>query len=137
MKFFKEYTKAYLDFIFVNKQAFDLNKYKQIMKSKFFKKLNNCSKYIELQNFPKFLEWLECKIRNATSNLMQWFDVFYPTKDRANWTVEVVKLWDNQGGHGVVRKVCIERSNHMPSTIELVRKTPKINYLNKHTNNIL
>jgi hypothetical protein len=65
------------------------------MKSKFFKKLNNCSKYIEFQNFPKFLEWLECKVMDATSNLMQWFDVFYPTKDRANWTMEVVELWDN------------------------------------------
>jgi hypothetical protein len=43
---------------------------------------------------------------------------------------------DNQGGHRVVCKMCIERSNHMPSTIELLKKTPKINYLNKHTNNI-
>jgi hypothetical protein len=118
---------------------------------------------------------------------MQWFDVFYPTKDRANWTMEMVKLWDNvtwwaninnnflkkrhsmdggkgskcsfpnkksrctmdfevivlsllsmdnQGGHGVVRKVHIERSNHMPSTIELVGKTSE-NDLNKHTNNVL
>jgi hypothetical protein len=41
------------------------------------------------------LEWLECKVRDATSNLMQWFDVFYPTKDGANWTMEVVELWDN------------------------------------------
>jgi hypothetical protein len=29
-----------------------------------------------------------------TSNLMQWFNIFYPTNDKANWIVEVVELWD-------------------------------------------
>jgi hypothetical protein len=29
-----------------------------------------------------------------TSNLMQWFDTFYPPNDKANWIVEVVELWD-------------------------------------------
>jgi hypothetical protein len=43
-------------------------------------KLNKCSKYIKLQNLPKCLEWLECKVKDATSNLMQWFDVFIQQK---------------------------------------------------------
>jgi hypothetical protein len=25
---------------------------------------------------------------------MQWFEVFYPQKDKAHWTMEVMKLWD-------------------------------------------
>jgi hypothetical protein len=33
---------------------------------------------------------------------------------------------DNQGGYGVVCKVQIEMLDHIPSTIELVRKTPKM-----------
>jgi hypothetical protein len=35
---------------------------------------------------------------------------------------------DNQGGYGVVHKVCIQRFDHIPSTIELAGKTPKTNY---------
>jgi hypothetical protein len=34
---------------------------------------------------------------------------------------------DNQGDYGVVRKVQIKRFDHFPSTIELVKKTPKTN----------
>jgi hypothetical protein len=34
---------------------------------------------------------------------------------------------DDQGGYGVVRKVQIERFNHIPSMIKLVGKTPKTN----------
>jgi hypothetical protein len=34
---------------------------------------------------------------------------------------------DNQGGYGVVCKVCIQRFNHIPNTFELVRKTFKTN----------
>jgi hypothetical protein len=44
--------------------------------------LNNSPKYVKLQNSPRFLEWLECKVRDMTSNLMQWFDILYPTKDK-------------------------------------------------------
>jgi hypothetical protein len=33
---------------------------------------------------------------------------------------------DNQGDYGVVRKVKIKRFYHIPSMIELVGKTPKI-----------
>ncbi len=35
-------------------------------------------------------------------------------------------LGDNHGGYGVVRKVQIKKFNHIPSTIELVRKTLKM-----------
>jgi hypothetical protein len=63
---------VYFDFAFVNNQAFGLNKCKEIMESKFLVEIKNSLKY-ELQNFPRFLEWLECKVLDATSNLMQWF----------------------------------------------------------------
>jgi hypothetical protein len=69
--FFKEHMMVYLDFAFVSKQAFGLNKCKQIMESKFLVQINNFLKY-ELQNSPRFLEWLECKVLDATSNLTQW-----------------------------------------------------------------
>jgi hypothetical protein len=28
------------------------------------------------------------------SNLMEWFNDFYLAKDKTNWIVEVVELWD-------------------------------------------
>ncbi len=59
------------------------------------------------------------------------------TMDFEQVNVLSLSSMDNQGGHGVVHKVCIERSNHIPSTIELVGKTLKINDLNKHINNVL
>ncbi len=63
---------VYLHFVFVNNQAFGQNKCKQIMESKFLMEINNSLKY-ELQNSPRFLEWLECKVLDATSNLTQSF----------------------------------------------------------------
>ncbi len=51
-------------------------------------------KYIELQNFPTFFEWFECKVKETISNLMEWFNDFYSAKDKTNWIVEVVELWD-------------------------------------------
>ncbi len=59
---------VYLDFAFVNKHAFGLKKCKQIMESKFLVEINNFLKY-ELQDSSRFLEWLECKVLDATSNL--------------------------------------------------------------------
>jgi len=66
----------YFNFVFVNKHACGLNKYKQDIESKFLMKLNNSPKYIKLHNFPKFLKWLKCKVKDVMSNLMQWFDFF-------------------------------------------------------------
>jgi hypothetical protein len=45
-------------------------------------------------------------------------------------TTDVLPLlnMDNQGGYGVVHKVCIQRFDPIPNTIELARKTPKTNY---------
>jgi hypothetical protein len=45
-------------------------------------------------------------------------------------TLDVLPLlgMDNQSGYGVVHKVCIQRFDRIPSTIELARKTPKTNY---------
>jgi hypothetical protein len=48
--------------------------------------LNNSPKYIELQNSQGFLEWFECKVKNVTSNLAQWFEVLYPTKGQCKLT---------------------------------------------------
>lgn len=48
--------------------------------------LNNSPKYIELQNSQGFLEWLECKVKNITSNLAQWFEVFYFAKGQGKQT---------------------------------------------------
>jgi hypothetical protein len=59
-----------------------VNMYKHVMELKFLMELNNSPKYIKLQNSPRFLKWLECKVKDTTSNLMQWFDIFYPTKDK-------------------------------------------------------
>jgi len=67
----------YLNFVFVNKQTCGLNKYKQVIESKNLMELNNSPKYIKLHNFPKFLEWLKCKVKDVMSNLMQWFDFFF------------------------------------------------------------
>jgi hypothetical protein len=69
----------------------------------------------------------QCSFPNKKSKCTMDFEVH----------VFLLSSMDNQGGHGVVRKMRIERSNHMPSTIELVGKTPKMNDLNKHTNNVL
>jgi hypothetical protein len=48
--------------------------------------LNNSPKYIELQNSQGFLEWLECKVKNVTSNLAQWSEVFYLAKGQGKLT---------------------------------------------------
>jgi hypothetical protein len=36
---------------------------------------------------------------------------------------------DNKGGYGVVCKVWIKKGDHIPNTIKLARKTPKMNSL--------
>ncbi len=57
-------------------------------------KLDDSPQYTKLYNSKGFLEWFECKNSNATTNLLQWFDVFYPQNDRAHWTMEVANLWE-------------------------------------------
>jgi hypothetical protein len=42
---------------------------------------------------------------------------------------------DKQGSYGVVCKMCIERFDHIPNTIELARKTPKMS--NQHLVEVL
>jgi hypothetical protein len=41
-----------------------------------------------------FLEWFDCKVLDATFNLMQWFEFFIHKKGKSHWIVEVTKLWD-------------------------------------------
>jgi hypothetical protein len=46
----------------------------------------------------KFLELFDCKVLDATSNLMQWFEIFLLQKDKAFWAMEVTNLWDKVDG---------------------------------------
>jgi len=82
MAFFMEHTMAYFDDAFVSKQGTSLEKEKQVIEHKFLAELNSSLQYTELQNFEGFSKWFECKFSNGTTNLLQWFDVFYPQKDR-------------------------------------------------------
>jgi hypothetical protein len=86
--FFKKHLMAYLDNTFVSKQAFIMEIYKQVMESKFLVELKGFLEYTKLLNLLGFLEWLDCKVSNVASNLMQWFEVFYSQKDKAYWFVE-------------------------------------------------
>jgi hypothetical protein len=51
---------------------------------------------MDLRNTPsfEFPEWFECKILNLATNLLQWFNVPYPQKDKVHWTTKVVSLWE-------------------------------------------
>jgi len=51
LNFFKEHMMVYLDFAFVNNQAFGLNKCKQIMESKFLMEINKIWTTKILQGF--------------------------------------------------------------------------------------
>ncbi len=51
LDFFKKHLMAYLDSTFVNKQAFRMDKYKQVMESKFLVELNG---FLEYTKFVKF-----------------------------------------------------------------------------------
>jgi hypothetical protein len=31
---------------------------------------------------------------DATTNLLQWFDVLYPPKDKVYWTTKMASLWE-------------------------------------------
>jgi hypothetical protein len=55
---------ACLTSIFVNKQTYGLDKYTHFMESTFLVELNNSPEYIELQHFPIFLEWFQCKLKS-------------------------------------------------------------------------
>jgi len=89
MTFFMEHTMAYFDGAFVNKQIIGLEKYKQVMEHKFLAELDESLQYTELWIFERFLEWFECKILDSATNLLQWFDVLYPQKDKVFWTMKV------------------------------------------------
>jgi hypothetical protein len=81
-----EHTMAYFDGVFVSKQRTRLEKYKQVMEHNFLVEVDGSSQYNELQISKVFLEWFECKILDSGTNLLQWFDVFYPQKDKVHWT---------------------------------------------------
>jgi hypothetical protein len=81
-----EHKMAYFDGVFVNKQGIGLEKYKQVMEHNFFVKLNGSSQYTKLQISKVFSKWFECKILDSSTNLLQWFDVLYPQKDKVHWT---------------------------------------------------
>jgi hypothetical protein len=56
--------------------------------------LNGLLEYTKLLNSTLFLEGLECKVLDATSNFMQWFEYFNHKKDKLHWIVEMTELWD-------------------------------------------
>jgi hypothetical protein len=62
------------------------------MENKFLVELNGFLEYTKLLNLTGFLEWLDCKVSNVVSNLMQWFEVFYSQNDKGYWFMEVTKL---------------------------------------------
>jgi hypothetical protein len=93
MTFFMKHTMAYFNSAFVSKQGTGLKKCKQVTEHKFLVELSGSSQYTELQIFEGFLEWFKCKISNSTTNLLQWFDIHYPQKDKVHWTTKVASLW--------------------------------------------
>jgi hypothetical protein len=68
--------------------------------------------------------WIEKGVQNLLSQIGNQDILWIPS------TMDVFPLlrMDNQGGYGVVHKVCIQRFDHIPNTIELAGKTPKTNY---------
>jgi hypothetical protein len=49
---------------------------------------------MELRISKGFLEWFECKILDLGTNLLQWFDVLYPQKDKVHSTTKLASLWE-------------------------------------------
>ncbi len=64
------------------------------MEHKLLAKLDGYLQYTKLQIFEGFSKWLECKILDLATNLLQWFDVFYPQKDKVHQNTKVVSLWE-------------------------------------------
>ncbi len=62
--------------------------------NKILVELNGLLEYTKLLNSTLFLEGLECKVLDATSNFMQWFEYFNHKKDKLHWIVEMTELWD-------------------------------------------
>jgi hypothetical protein len=81
-----EHTMAYFDGAFVSKQRTGMEKYKQVMEHNFLVEVDGSSQYNKLQISKVFSEWFECKILDSGTNLLQWFDVLYPQKDKVHWT---------------------------------------------------
>jgi hypothetical protein len=61
------------------------------MESKFLVNLYNFSKH-QIEKNSKIFGMVKCKVEDVTLSSMQWFEVFYPTKDKANLIIEVVEL---------------------------------------------
>jgi len=75
---------TYLDGVFMSKQGIGMEKYMQVMEHKFLIELDGSLQYIKLWNSKGFLEWFECKILDVATNLLQWFDVLHPQKDKVH-----------------------------------------------------
>jgi hypothetical protein len=74
---------ASLNFTFVN-----FNKHPPLMSTQIIHGVKICNgtknsrEYIKLQNFPTFFKWLECKVKDTMSNLMEWFNNFNKRQDK-------------------------------------------------------
>jgi hypothetical protein len=54
----------------------------------------NCRKIDVLMRILVHLYSSTPRVKDTTLNLMQWFDISYLAKDKENWNVEVVELWN-------------------------------------------
>ncbi len=74
------------------------------------------------KKIARLTPWMEKGTRNLFVQIRNHGVLWIPSM--AN--VLLLSSGNNQGGYGVVHKVQIERFDHIPNTIELVGKTPKI-----------
>jgi len=52
------------------------------MESKIVMEQKNSREYIKLQKISTFFKWLECKVKDTMSNLMEWFNNFNQRQDK-------------------------------------------------------
>jgi uncharacterized protein YhfF len=49
----------------------------------------------------------------VVTNLLQWFDVFYPQKEKAKCTIEVANLWEKNFIVGQIFKKLVEEEGEI------------------------
>jgi hypothetical protein len=80
-----------------------------------------------LKKKTRITPWIEEGVRNLLAKIANYGVLWIPSI--AN--VFALSCGDNQGGCGVMHKVQIERFVHIPSTIELAKKTLKMDHKRK------
>jgi len=59
------------------------------MEDKFLVEFDGSLQYTGPWIFKGFVKWFQCKISDLATNLLQWFNVLYPQKDKVHWTIGV------------------------------------------------